>query len=248
MSDTDALLVAYVDGELDPETALEIEKLVAADPRMQQTLDIYRETAGLLRSACSEHVYATDAERLMPAAPCVLRRAPRRYGLALGAALAACAVGFLAGSRWSGWSPSPAAELVTEVAEYHAVFAREEKHLVEIPADRVAELTGWLGKRLEKRLTVPDLSAEGLNFVGGRMLVVNGRPVAQMMYTRAQGRPVAFCITKLEGPAAPVQQSVHDAQRTALWQDGSYAYVLVGEVEEIAMQAIAAEAARQSQG
>ncbi len=248
MSDTDALLVAYVDGELDPETALEIERQIAADPRMQQRLEMYRETAGLLRAACSEHVYAADVEQLMPAVPCVLRRAPRRYGWALGTALAACAAGFLGGVQWVRWPQSPSSEFVAEVAEYHAVFAREERHLVEVPADRTEELTGWLGQRLEKRLTVPDLSAEGLRFAGGRMLVIDGRPVAQLMYTRAVGRPVAICITKLAIPAAPVQQDVHDAQRTAIWRDGAYAYVVVGEVGEAAMRLIAAAAARQTQG
>jgi anti-sigma factor RsiW len=246
MSETDALLVAYVDGELDAEAIREVERLIAEDPRARQAVEIYRETAGLLRAACSEHAYAADSERLMPAAPCVLRRAPRRYGWVVGAALAACAVGFVGGARFAGWPSSEASEFASEVAEYHAVFAGEDRHLVELGTDRTDEFTSWLGNRLGRRLTVPDLAAEGLKYVGGRMLVVNGRPVAQMMYTRPRGRPVALCITKLDGSAAPIQQSVIGKERTALWQDGTYGYVVVGELDEPEMRSIAADAARQT--
>ncbi len=245
MSDTDALLVAYVDGELDAEASREIEKLIAADPRAQRAVELYRETAGLLRAACGEHAYAADVERLLPAAPCVLRRAPRRYGWAVGAALAACVAGFVGGAGWAGWPMSAHATLADEVAEYHAVYAREERHLVEVPADRMDDITGWLGKRLDRRLEVPDLVALGLRFAGARMLVVNGHPVAQLVYTRPQGLPLALCVAKLAAAAAPVQLERHGAQGTALWLDGAYAYVVVGEVADSQLLAIAEQASRQ---
>lgn len=245
MSDTDALLVAYVDGELDAEATREVERLIAADPRAQRAVELYRETAGLLRAACGEHAYAADAGRLLPAAPCVLQRAPRRFGWAVGAALAACVAGFAGGVGWAGWPTPEQATLADEVAEYHAVYAREERHLVEVPAEQMNEITGWLGKRLERRLEVPDLAAEGLRFAGARMLVVGGRPVAQLVYTRAQGLPLALCITKLAAAAAPVRLEQHGAQRTALWLDGAYAYVAVGEAGEDKLRAIVEHAARQ---
>ena len=117
MSDTDALLVAYVDGELDAEASREIEKLIAADPRAQRAIELYRETSGLLRAACGEHAYAADVERLLPAAPCVLRRAPRRYGWAIGVAMAACVVGFAGGVGWADWPMPAQATLADEVAD-----------------------------------------------------------------------------------------------------------------------------------
>ena len=246
MSETDALLVAYVDGELDAEATREVEKLIAEDPRARQAVEMYRETAGLLRAACGEHAYAADAERLMPAAPRVLRRAPRRYGWAVAAAVAACAAGFIGGTRFAGWPASQASEFASEVAEYHSVFAHEDQHLVELGPDRADEFTTWLGKRLERPLTIPNFSPQGLQFAGGRMLVVDGRPVAQMVYTRRRGTPVALCIMKLAGPASPIRQAMYGTERTAVWQDGTYGYVVVGELDEAEMRSIAADAARQT--
>lgn len=245
MNGTDALLVAYVDGELDAAAIREVEALLTASPEAQQKVEIYRETAGLLRAACGEHAYPADAERLLPALPCVLHRTKRRYGWAVGAALAAGVAGFATGAVWGGRPPPEAQAFAEEVAEYHAVYAREERHLVEVPAERMDEITTWLGRRLERRLVVPDLASEGLQFAGARMLVANGQPVAQLVYTRAHGLPLALCITRLGGGAAPLLLERHGAQHTAIWRDGRYAYVAVGEADEAALRSISEQAARQ---
>ena len=44
MINPDPLLVAYVDGELDPEAALKVEPLMA-DPHALQRVEMFRETA-----------------------------------------------------------------------------------------------------------------------------------------------------------------------------------------------------------
>ena len=245
MGELDSMLVAYVDGELDSEGCAEVERLIASCPRARATVEMYRESTGWLRSACNEQVYAADAERLLPTPSPAAAGLRRRWLLAAGAAVAACGVGFVGGASWAGWPASDMAQFVSEVAEYHAVYAREDRHLVEVPADRMDELTQWLGLRLGRRLIVPDLVAEGLRFAGARMLVVDGRPVAQLIYTRPQGRPIGFCLTKLDGKAAPMQLGQRGMQRVAFWQDGRYGFVVVGQADEPTMRAIAADAAAQ---
>lgn len=246
MTETDARLVAYADGELDPAAAGEVERLLEQKPAARRAVEIYRETAALLRAACGEHLYAEGSERLMPRRAPVRRWAPR-HRLALGTAMAACVVGFLGGWQWAHSGPAPGPSLAVEAAEYHAVFSRESQRMVEIPADRAEEITAWFGDRLHRPITVPDLSAEGLRFAGARMLVFAGRPLALFMYTRANGRPIGFCITLSDG-RSPVRVEQHDGERTAVWQEGSYAYVVVGDVSEDAIRRIAADAGRQVQG
>jgi anti-sigma factor RsiW len=249
MSENEALLVAYADGELDPEAAAGIEKLLEEDPQARRQVEIYRETAALLRAACSERVYATEGETLVPPPrPSLVRHRARRYGAALGLALAACVVGFVGGTQWARGGPSDDSAFASEVAEYHAVFSQEDKHLVEVSAERAAEIITWLGNRLDRTITIPDLSAEGLRFAGARMLVFDGRPVAQFMYTRADGRPIGFCITRSAEPPSSLEVEGHEAERTAVWRDGRFAYVVVGEVGEAGIRRIAADAARQIQG
>lgn len=236
MDETAALLVAYVDGELDESRRSQVEALLAADPNARETVRVYRETAQLLRAA-----YGTEAAARPATA---VRRQRVSYGWAA-TALAACVAGFVAGAAWASWPKSPGVEFAAEVAEYHEVFARETRHLVEVPAADMSELTQWLGKRLDRRLEVPDLTSEGLRFAGARMLVVGGRPVAQLMYTRAEGLPMALCVTKLEGGARPIQEERFGAQSAALWQDGGYGYVVVGEAAPGVLRAVARDAAGQ---
>ncbi len=246
MSDKDAMLMAYVDGELDAEAAREVERLMEADPEARRAVEVFRDTAGLLRAACAEHVYAAGTKALLrPAA--VPDRAIRRRGPMAAAALAACALGFAGGATWAGRPPDLREALVNEVASYHAVYAREDTPLDIAPAERADEIAAWIGQRLGRRLEVPDLEVDGLRFAGARLLVVEGRYVAQLMYARAQGLPVGLCIAKLGGEA-PLRTERRGAQLTAAWQDDGYTYVLVGEMGQDELRGVAANAARQLGG
>lgn len=228
MTATDTMLLAYVDGELDAAGVREVEQLLATDPQARRTVEMYRETAALLRAACAETVYAADTARLLP--PVLPRAWPRRHLVWAAAASLALGMAAGAGGTWLGTRQSAMAALINEIAEYHTVYSQESGHLVETPAAQAQEFVAWLDKRLHRHLEIPDLSADGLRFAGGRMLVVDGRPVAQIMYTRAHGLPVALCISQLEGGSRPLQVERHDDLRVAAWQRDGYAYVVVGEM------------------
>ena len=58
MINPDSLLVAYVDGELDREAALNVEAVLATDSHASQTVEMFRETAALLRDAFSDRFCA----------------------------------------------------------------------------------------------------------------------------------------------------------------------------------------------
>ena len=164
MSDLDSRLVAYADGELDAEAVREVEALVASDPQARRTVEAFRSTAGLLRAACGEHVYAAGAEALLPPAQARPRPARRRSVSAwMGAgALAASILGFVGGVTWAGWPRDDRSTLVDEVANYHAIYAREDRPLDLMPAGPASDTLAWIGQRLGRRLEVPDLAAEGL--------------------------------------------------------------------------------------
>jgi anti-sigma factor RsiW len=232
MNDTDSLLLAYVDGELEIAAVQAAERLIAVDARARRKVEMFRETASVLRAACSESFYL-DGKGVLPLMAGPSRRAQRRYGWALAASIAAGVLTGMSGSAmWVGLPRSAHALLIDEIADYHPLYSRESKHLVEIPADHVDDLTTWLEMSGERHLTAPDLTAAGLQFAGGRMLVANGRPVAQLMYTRERGLPVGVCLTRVHGKPASVSIDTRGALRLASWEDDAYAYVIVGELDE----------------
>jgi anti-sigma factor RsiW len=238
MYDRNSLLVAYADGELEPEQVESVKRLIATDPEALRMVEMYRETAALLRAACDEEFYTPNVA-LLSAVSRPTARPRLRNALALAASLAIAVVGFGGGAMWAGTAPSGRDELLAEVAEYHEIYSRETRHLVEVPAEQVEHLRAWLGQRLARNIDVPDLAAAGLHFAGGRMVVINGRPVAQLMYTRDQGLPVGVCLTQMAGTASPISVTHNGELQLASWEDGDYGYVVVGEMDAAAARNIA---------
>src|SRR5260221_8655550 len=163
-----------------------------------QRVELFRETAALLRHGCAERFFAGTG-----AVP----------GWAIATSLAAVIVGFGGGVSWSVKAPSERAELIEDVVEYHEFFSRETQHLVEVPADQMEELTAWLGERVGRDIKVPDLTVAGLRFAGGRMLVVNDHPVAALMYTRDEGLPIALHVSRIQGGDKGISFEQRGAQR-----------------------------------
>jgi anti-sigma factor RsiW len=242
MSDRETLLLAYADGELDVEKAREAERLLETDPRAREQLRIYRDTAAMLRAACAEPLYGDVPEKLVATVEREHPRSPvpRRQIFALAASLLLAVVGFAAGYGVGTRPPSPYEALIDEIAQYHPVYARDAAHLVEIPASRTGELEAWMSERIGRKLPVPDLSAAGFDFAGGRIVVVDGQSVAQLLYTRPGTLPLGVCVTALA--AAPQPERIHRRDQVNLisWSDGRYAYIVVGEIPDDTLRTLAA--------
>lgn len=266
--DMDTLLVAYADGELDQATTASVETYLTANPDAQRILAIHRETASLLRAAFPERLYerpeaaplafSTPPASLTPAsltpaftAPHALparRRAALapRFGWAIAASILMGMAGYGAGVSYPGLLQSDRDRMLSDVAEYHAVYSRETVHLVEVPASQSDHLKMWLGKRVNRSLVIPDFKEAGLTFAGGRMVVVDGRPVAELMYTREKGLPIAFCVLNAQGNTpSPIVEARRGALNMATWDDPSHAYVVVGEAPSELIHTLATSAQKQ---
>jgi anti-sigma factor RsiW len=199
----DLKLMAFADGALDADAAAEVASALAADPALQDRVDVYARSAALLREAFAEPEPGPIPPALVRALRQSVRRDRLRSGFRWALPVAAAVAGFVIGGAqppridalWQGGAAARAREAMHEVAEYHAVFVHETEHLVEVPASRRAHIEAWLGQRVGFPLHVPDLSARGLEFLGARLLAVAGRPVAQLIYTTAHGERVALCVT-----------------------------------------------------
>ncbi len=242
MANPDGQLAAYVDGELDAAEARDIERQLAADPAARDTVRVFRQTDALLREAFGPSFDAAAGP--LPAAlrPVFAVRRDRpliRRIAALAAVLLFGVITFAAGYRIAGRAGEAPEELIDDVTGYHAVYARETDHLVEIPASRKAELAAWLGARLGRELVVPDLSALGFTFAGGRMLVSDNKPVAQLLYTRPGGMPLGVCVTRAEKPPAGLVVDHRNGVDVAWWRQHDYAYVVVGSAPKDDLRKVA---------
>jgi anti-sigma factor RsiW len=244
----DSTLAAYVDGELDPAQLREIDLLLASDPQARLKVRRMRETTALLRAACAESHFQDVPDRLLA----LVEKRPARTAnpwlrrMLAASVLLASLVGtdlILEHVR----KPENVATLdsreamLDEIAAYHLVYARQTEHLVEVPAERREHIEAWLGSLLNRTLRVPDLSSQGLKFEGARLLAIDTYPVAQLLWSREHGDPVALCVTFGSPSSRPLDIEHHRGLNVGSWDQDGYTYVVVGAITEDSVRRIAAK-------
>jgi len=129
---------------------------------------------------------------------------------------------------------------LVQVAQYHRIYASTaRRHLVEVGADEQDHIEQWLGTVLTRSISVPDLSEFGVIFQGARLLGVNEKPVAELVYLDANDQPLAFCIIPAGKEAKQPTLSVNRDLNLIDWRDGQYAYAIVGWAAPAVLEVLA---------
>jgi anti-sigma factor RsiW len=236
-----------VDGELDTAAAQEVTAAIAVDTEVRRKIELLRLSGSIVHDAFCNPKYESVSPFLAQKLGLGISKKRRslfswRKSLFSAATIVAAVIGYGAGI-WHAGSVDFADELMDEVAEYHAVYAREGDHQVEIKANRLEEIQSWLGGRLQRELRVPDLTARGLVFRGARLLVVDKRPVAELLYSSplSSDRPFALCITTGPGEEIVLKMAEHEGINLALWSRKGFVYVLAGWLDKSELKEIATE-------
>ncbi len=245
ISDSD--LMAYFDHSLDPARVAEIEVLLADDQAAQERLAEWRRQNGLIAS-----LYQSTADEPLPARldvrhMAVRHRTARQSWMRIAASALLClslggAGGWYLGRHAGVPSPASPSMLITDAVAAHRLYTRELLHPVAVSGNPGNHLSLWFSKRLDRKLTIPDLTQAGWSLVGGSLLPVGTSPAAQVMYEDATGRRLTLFIF----PAGHVQaQSPRFAKAGDLnalnWTDGGVNCTIVGAIGHDEMKEIAAE-------
>lgn len=201
-------LNAFVDGELDLKSQLDIEEHLRTDAVAQARVEGLRQLRTAVREAADYHL-APEALRqrmsalLAPQAGVVVASAPANAAAAGGTAL----------QRWFGWRPLVAsfgmvsvlavalnvawwrsaqeAQLMDDVVASH-VRATLGQHLVDVASSDRHTVKPWLSARLGYSPPVAELPVPGSVFLGGRVDYLDGRPVAALVYRQGEHIVNAF--------------------------------------------------------
>jgi anti-sigma factor RsiW len=229
---TDDELHALVDGELPAERRAAIEAWLATHPEDAARVATWRAQGDAIRgrygAIASEPTPSRfDLERLARAG---------RNGRSWGAiAAAGMIVAFVAGGvvGWVGRGASAAAPsrfeaLTAQALDAHQVYVVDVRHPVEVSGAERPHLLSWLSRRLDHELRIPDLEANGLKLVGGRVLPGPFGPAAFCMYEGASGE--RFTIYYARTDAAQTAMRFRSADRLAAvyWVENGLAYVVTG--------------------
>lgn len=258
-----ARLSAFLDDELDPSDADAVRILAEKDPEIAAELEALRRTDDLLKGAFETMLrdpvpleLARSMDRVEteredePAAEAEILPFGQWWRGAASAAVVLLALGAGVGG-WVGYQAAPreivrSAGWIEHVAEYHRVYAQESRHLAEVPASEKDHIEAWIGNRTGVPFTTPDLSGEGLEYAGARLLVASGKPVAQLLYRGGDGAVFAICFLESEKGAStePVARDFEGVS-TLAWRSDTAAYVVAGPEGSPLLPSLAEAAAQQ---
>jgi anti-sigma factor RsiW len=183
----------------------------------------------------------------------VATAAPRRPSAFWPKALAASLVIFIAGGaagylvseqQDAGQAPLQIATVRTwldDIADYHRIYSRQTRHLVEVPASDGEHITEWLSASTGVAFQLPDLSAQNLTFEGARLLVAGGKPTAQLLYRDAENEIFAICFLQSEAVESKTEltESMRNDIGLVSWQKGNASFVVVGPSADPDLERIA---------
>lgn len=253
---TEADLHALVDGLLDDERRYEVEIWLKEHPQEAAEVQQWEAQAKHLKTMFSNYARSSENDRALLNSK-ARSRAPapnwRKTGL-----LAASLLLFLSGAAAGIYADRyyrslPAIEAASAIESLPGqsktaflVYASEKRHPVEVGADQEAHLVSWLGKRLDYKLVAPDLRSQGFSLVGGRLVPVNGKAGAMLMYQDAAGQRLIVLLGKNpENGETSFRFESSGPLETFYWIDGEIGYAVTGEVSREKLQVIAEECYRQ---
>jgi anti-sigma factor RsiW len=250
---TECDLHAFVDEALGPERRIEVANYLANDPEAALRVQSYRRQREELRAALAP----VAEEPVPPEFNLVRMMAAHRTSRAAGWQAAAAAVLILGIGGAGGWSLHSVFErpragisaLAQEATDSYAVFAPDRVRPVEIKATDRSELVKWASQRLSRPVAVPDLSASGYRFMGGRLIATSHGPAVLFMYDDDHGtRLVLLSRLMADDKNAPMAQHSHGSITGFAWADKGIGYSLVGHISSQLLHSLADEARRQLGG
>ncbi|MBO9590007.1 anti-sigma factor [Devosia sp.] len=239
-------LMAYADGALSPAERAEVDAYLADRPDAATEVALMQRQANAIRTLYGP-VAAEPVPPRLSVDKLLQTQQKRRSRFWTSAAAAVVLVGLGLGSGWllrgQADTPGIADQLIADAVSAHTVYVLENRHAVEVNGADSEHLSSWLSNRLQTTLAMPDLSASGLTFLGGRLLPapnVPGGRAAQLMYEDTTGARLTLYVTPSPGPNTPSYELANLGLDTALfWADDVISCTITAPYPADRLQAIA---------
>jgi anti-sigma factor RsiW len=244
--DTDALLVAYLDGELEPEAHQEVERRLRSDPSLRSRMTALAESIGPIRSSFDALLDAAPRARLETALATALAKAPRRRDhryrqmlVATAAALLLLICGGIAG-YFVAKAPVELFEEADAVEEEWVDAVAGQLSLYDAASVASIQVNDAEQRaQLRKLGDVLKLDLSGLALKRAELLHFQGRKVAQLLYASEEHGPVALCIMAEPGGEGEGEVESRNGLNFIYWSVGGRRFLLIGAAPAKRIDALA---------
>ncbi len=248
-------LQAYVDKALDGQRMTEVVGYLAEHPEVNERVAAYARQREELRQALG-----SIADEPVPPELNLARLLDKRSGMArrrwaeaflrpVAAAALLLLIGGTGGWLVRGSSEPPKAgiaSLAQEAVESYAVYAPDLGRPVEIQAPDRAQLVKWASRRLERPVAVPDLSASGFQFIGGRLVATPHWPAVLYMFDNGRGVRLIMLMRNMAiDKNAPMAGQEKGPVTAVSWSRHGLGFSLVGPLTPSSLHPIADQARHQ---
>jgi anti-sigma factor RsiW len=239
-----------LDGELPADERVAYETWLDSNPEMKAKSTRYTADLAALRVAFAgvldEPVPARLQKTVFGEAP-IRGVAPHSRWWLAAAAAAVLAVGglggYFAGKDRSGQEDPAEDQLAERAIAAHVIYAAEQRHAVEVPASDKDHLQTWLSNRVGLKLVAPDLTADGFQLVGGRLLPAGQSKAAMLLYQDDKGERISLFVTVESAESAKgTYASAEDGPQAVYWLDKGYGCAVVGSLPRERLAAVARSA------
>ena len=228
----EAMVGAYVDGELSVAESAEFERALEACPDCRRRLDETRMVSGLLRDLPAEPAPDLLRARVERELRTIAGRPRERTRWMAVAASLVMALGV----GWIGATLVSQSGRETDALMAGYLRIAMSDHPVEVASSDRHTVKPWFAGRIDYAPPVHDLTTAGFPLVGGRLDIVDGRKVAVMVYRRNRHwiALTAWPATSAGDMAASVSQ--RDGFALAEWRRGGFELRAVGDLTSADMK------------
>ena len=232
------LLHALADGELDAAAAAALERRIASDPGLQANYDRILAVKAAVRRLPLPIVTPTLQARLIaPLRPAARSRwrwpspdwhAPDWRAMAASILMTACLA-----SAVTYWLAVPSG---TPLLQSEIVGAHRRSLLAASPVDVASSdrhaVRPWFDGKLGFAPPAPDLAAQGFALVGGRVDIVDGKPVASLVYRHNEHLVSVIAMPDAKQGSSPPVFVAENGYNTIAWQQAGFRFWAVSDLEE----------------
>ncbi|WP_223274970.1 anti-sigma factor [Tateyamaria sp. syn59] len=246
---------AYLDGQLGPEEAAEMEARLDDDPDEREAFEAMVRHKALIAEAADalddsptnlrtarleqELVAALEKRATPPAEPA--RRGFFRPLVQVAAAVALVSFGWLGHGYISPVGAERIPDYVSDAVGAHRVFVESGPYPVEFDAASANLAASWFMQNTGHAFDVPGLQSLGLDLIGAQLLGSDAGPLAQFLYEDDAGARVSLVVADHPEhlPLRALEVVEYPDRQVAYWRTSDLDYAIVSQSNSIETSAIA---------